>query len=295
MAITDICFLFNTQSNSGKALGREQELRQQVNLRWPDADIINTGADEYFWSDLQHRLRGYKTLVACGGDGTVHRTGNLAARLGAVLGIVPMGSGNDFAHMMGIPKILPDALDHLLKNDPRPIDLIKVDGDLDCFCLNTAGIGLDGLANHHTELYKRTLGRAAYAAGALKAVKEITGTRMSVTTDGTKRTGKFLMVTACNGKREGGSFWVAPNAEPDDGLIDLLIVKPMRLPLLLMALPMFLISGPERMFNINRTRCKKIEVICREPVYMHVDGEYSSTHVKQLVFQVKPSALKVIA
>jgi diacylglycerol kinase (ATP) len=295
MATSDICFLFNAFSNSGKTTSLEQEFRYHVRIRWPDAKIIKTKPDEIFWSGLQNRLQGTDTIVACGGDGTVHHAGNLAVKLGAILGVIPIGSGNDFAHLLEIPHSLTKALDHLKTSGTRWIDLIKIDGDIQCYCLNTAGVGLDGLANHYTEIYKKKIGKAGYVAGALKAVFKSIGIEMALTIDEKKSGEKLLMVTACNGKREGGSFRVAPDASPDDGLIDLLRLRPMMLPALLIALPAFMLYGPTEVFSIERTRCKRLEIQCAQPVHIHVDGEYSDVKIRNVIFQIKPSALQVIA
>lgn len=295
MANSDICFLFNAYSNSGKATSLEHELRYQINERWPDAEFIKTETNETYWMNLQDSLKGTKTVVACGGDGTVHRVGNLALKLGAALGVIPIGSGNDFAHMIEIPSSLPDSIDHLQTSGVRFIDLIKISGDIECFCLNTTGIGLDGLANHYTEIYKPNIGKAGYAAGAIKAVLKRSNIYMSLSIDSEKRAENLLMLTACNGQREGGNFWVAPDAQADDGVIDLLMIKPMKLPLLLVALPMFLIPSSKDFLNIERHQCKKLEISCDNPVHVHVDGEYSNVRIQHLIFQIEASALMVVA
>jgi len=295
MATSDICFLFNAYSNSGNAISREQELHNQINIRWPNAEFIKTESDDAFWDDLHNRLQGVSTIVACGGDGTVHRAGNLALKLGANLGVIPIGSGNDFAHLMKIPKSMSGSLEHLQTSGVRLIDLIKIDGDLQCYCLNTAGIGLDGLANDYTDIYKPKIGKAGYVAGALKAIFKCTEVDMLLSVDSEISEENLLMITACNGQREGGNFWVTPNAKPGDGLMDLLMIKPMPLPALLFALPLFMIASPNKWFNIERRRCKKLEITCSHPVYIHVDGEYSGMPVHHIKFQIKQSALKVIA
>lgn len=295
MATSNICFLFNAFSNSGKAISIEQELHKQIEKRWPDAKFIKTKPDESFWCDLKNRLKGITIIIACGGDGTVHRAGNLAVKLNAVLGIIPIGSGNDFAHMMNIPKSLTDSLNHLQTSGNRSIDLIKISGDLQCYCLNTAGVGLDGLANHYTNIYKPKIGKAGYAAGALKAVFDSSEIDLSLCIDGKNRKEKLLMLTACNGSREGGNFRVAPNAEPDDGRIDLLMINPMSLPARLVALPLFMISSPDKFFNIERHQCKMLRISSKQPFYIHVDGEYSDIPLHNLRFQIIPSALHVIA
>ena len=295
MATPDICFLFNAWSNSGLSLRREQSIRNQVKQRWPEAEFILTEPGNKFWETLAEQLNGVSTIVACGGDGTVHKAGNLAIRLNATLGVIPIGSGNDFAHMLNIPKSLPAALGFLSLPNRRTIDVLKIEGDVECFCLNTAGVGLDGMANHYTNRYKQTIGKAGYLAGSLKAVFINHDARFQITVDGVNHTDSYLMVTACNGQREGGSFWVAPDARPADGLIDLFMIRPMSTTALLLALPLFLISRSERLIDRERYRCKKIDLRCEEPIHIHIDGEYSDKKIQAVTIEIVESALQVIA
>lgn len=291
----DTCFLFNPYSNSGKTLKKEQELRKHINDRWPNSRFIKTEPGENFWDELPTRLQNAKRIIACGGDGTVHRAGNLAIKLNAELGVIPLGSGNDFAHALQIPIPLKRAIGHLQSSGTRAIDVIKVDGDLECYCLNTAGIGLDGLANLYTNIYKQKIGKAGYIVGALKAVFNRSVIEMCLFVDQQKSIEKLLMITACNGNREGGNFTVAPDAEVDDGLIDLLVVRPMNLPTLLAALPIFMSTFSHNQFRIKRLKCKSIQVKCKTPAYVHVDGEHSKYPIQNLSLQIQEAKLRVIA
>lgn len=294
MAIPDICFLFNSYSNSGKSIRREHVLRQEINRRWPNAKFILTQANNSFWDKLKKELKEVPIIVACGGDGTVHKAGNLAIQIGACLGVIPIGSGNDFAHMLGIPKSIATSLNIITRKNLQYIDVIKLEGDIQCYCLNTTGVGLDGLANHYTNVYKKRIGKAGYLAGAIKAVFKNRSEDYIISIDGVNRTKRCEMITFCNGQREGGSFWVAPQADPKDGLIDVLVLLPMTKTTLLSALPVFLFSGSERFINRKRLRCKKIDLQCARPNYIHVDGEYSNTKIQHITLSIQKSALQVI-
>ena len=295
MASSDICFLFNAHSNSGRSGRRERDLRHRIKSEWPKAEFIITETGESFWEALPNQLRGVSTIVACGGDGTVHKAGNLAVEINATLGVIPIGSGNDFAHILNIPKSLPAAFNHLSRSGRRRIDIIKIEGDIECYCLNTAGIGLDGLGNHYTNIYKEKIGKAGYFAGAIKAIFASREFELSLSIDGESRTERVLMVTSCNGRREGGSFWVAPNAESDDGMIDLLLLHHMPKPALLLAMPVFLFSGPDWFVKSERHRCKIVDIECDRPEFIHVDGEYSETKIQHLKLSIQETALQVIA
>ena len=292
---SETCFIFNPASNSGRLSSSETAIRTLVNTHLPEASFICSQPNRSFWRKLPQRLSRCTRLIACGGDGTVHHTGNVAVNIGAALGIIPIGSGNDFAHLMGIPRSIPTAFKKILSNKIRLVDLIKVEGDLNCYCLNTAGIGLDGQANHYTNIYKKRMGKAGYIAGALRAITSAESIQMEIEIDGKKAERSLLMATICNGKREGGNFWVAPGACPDDGLADLLLLEPTPIQKILLDPPSILTSGNFKRIHASRERCRSIDVTCNSPTFIHVDGEYSDYPIHHCTFSVQPSALTVIA
>lgn len=291
-----IQFLFNPQSCSGRAGAIEQTLRARIKESWPLARFVVTKPETTFWSEAPAIFSGKDYLIACGGDGTVHRAGNLAAETGAALGIVPLGSGNDFAEALGLPSDPWQALDHLQAAVIRKTDLLKIEGDLNCYCLNTTGFGLDGLASHYTESWKPYLGKAAYHSGALRAVFQSSTINAKMTIDDARPEQKrLLMLTACNGFREGGRFVVAPDAMTDDGEMDLLSVRPVNKIKILKLLPKFINSFPEPMSAFTQKRCSRLRVLFDEPVPVHVDGEYSGTYVQNISISVLPGKLGVLA
>lgn len=291
---SEICFIFNPASNSGRRLSSEAEIRALIQQHLPNASLIYSQADRSFWNELPQRVSRCSKLIACGGDGTVHHTGNVAAKTGAALGVIPIGSGNDFAELMDIPLSISDAFNRILAGEVRRIDLIKVGGDLNCVCLNSAGIGLDGRANFYTNIYKRRLGKAGYIAGALRAIIKARSIAMEIRTDSNVIDKQLLMATVCNGRREGGSFWVAPDALPDDGLADVLLLEPTPVSKILKDLPAILRNGRFKRVHASRRRCRSVEVTCAQPACIHVDGEYSDRQVRHVTFNTEPAALTVI-
>lgn len=291
----NILFLFNPQSCSGKSRDIEQRLRTGIMQIWPGAEFITTSKDPSFWTEIPSRFPAKKFLIACGGDGTVHQAGNLAANTGAVLGIIPLGSGNDFAAAVGIPTDPLRALEHLRVAEIKKTDLLEIEGDMECFCLNTTGIGLDGLANHFTELSKPFLGKAAYHAGAIRSVLQSKPFEAEITLDGSISTQRLLMLTVCNGFREGGRFVVAPDAKTDDGKMNFLCVYPANKLKLLALLPKFVHRFPKPMDIFSQAQCKVMKVKLDEPAPLHIDGEYSGEHVQNLSITVLQQKLRVLA
>jgi diacylglycerol kinase (ATP) len=290
------CFIFNPSANGGRAARKEKTLKSAVMKHWPDAEWMVTRADNSTWPKLREEIGHFNLLVACGGDGTVHKAGNLAADAGCTLGVIPLGSGNDFAKMNNIPESAGSALEKLKANKATEVDLIHCSGDISCWCLNTFGFGLDGLANYYTNFYKQYIGKSGYLPGALRAamVSKPVEFKLKIDDAGEKAE-SLIMLTACNGFREGGRFIVAPDAVINDGKLNLLMVKPMNKLRLLITLPQFINRFPRNHKKIRSAECAKLELKSDEPVYIHVDGEFSGRQVRHIKLEAKKQILKLIS
>jgi YegS/Rv2252/BmrU family lipid kinase len=171
---------------------------------------------------------GDRTLVVVGGDGsvhtavaTLHRRGELSAD--RPLGLVPLGTGNDLARTLGIPLEPASAARALLSGRPRRLDLVlDDDGGV---VVNAVHLGVGAEAAERAGAFKDRLGRAAYAVGGVLAGATATGWDLEVEVDGeTVHTDDpVLMVGVANGRTIGGGSELAPDAEPDDGLLDVVI------------------------------------------------------------------------
>lgn len=289
------CFIFNPSANGGRAVRQETKLISGLSKYWPDAEWIVTRPDNQTWAKLGSKTDQYDLLVACGGDGTVHKTGNLAAKAGSALGVIPLGSGNDFAKMNNIPESIDSAIELLRNHTIKEIDLILCSGDINCWCLNTIGFGLDGLANYYTNYYKQYISKSGYLPGALQSALKSKPKKLALKMDGNnERIEYLLMLTACNGFREGGRFLVAPDAVIDDGKMNLLKVLPMNKLSLLTALPQFVNRFPVNHKHIETCTCKTLKLSSDEPIALHVDGEYSGVEVKNIRLEVKKRAVRLL-
>ncbi|MEX2503705.1 MAG: diacylglycerol kinase family protein [Egicoccus sp.] len=171
---------------------------------------------------------GERTLVVCGGDGSLHvAVGKLRAadRLDVPVGLVPLGTGNDFARAVGVPLEDPEAaVEHLLANVARPMDLlVGTDGRA---CVNALHLGLGATAAARADAMKDTLDDLAYPLGAILAGLTAGGTPVRVEVDGdVVADGAALLVAVCNGTGFGGGARIAPDADPSDGLLDVVVVQ----------------------------------------------------------------------
>lgn len=289
-----ICFIINPTANRNRSVKHFSSLKKEIGLRWTDAEIVMTTADKPVIELAREKSESNDIIVACGGDGTVSQVANGLVGSNAALGVVPIGSGNDFVKSMHLNKTIPECLDILRAGFTTEIDLIRFEGDEEGWCVNTIGMGLDGLANYHARRSVFLKGFLMYAVGALKACFSFRGARMTLKIDGREKTNEYLMITLCNGKWEGGQFYIAPEAVMDDGLLDLLTVEKLPLYLILTYLPRFKTGPKKSMRGIQSLRCKKLELHSDKPIYVHSDGEHISGSVHDLRLTVVEKALRVV-
>lgn len=285
--------IYNPKANGGKATGIENRLKTLAEKCLPGSIFIRTEHHDRFWSRINERLKEADWVIACGGDGTVHQICNQIAGRNITLGAIPIGNGNDFSEMLGMPSIPEECMHIFKRGKTKAIDLIKCQGDLNCWCINTLGMGLDGLANRYTQSYKQHFGSAAYILGAIKSALVSRPAEMIMKLDGHLSRTRLLMLTVCNGFREGGRFIVATDARLDDGYMDILKLNPMNKLQLLISLPRFIHRFPQHFSKAGIQKSKVADLDFKKPVAIHVDGEYSKKNIQHLRLKCIPKVQKV--
>ncbi len=292
-----ICFLYNPSAGRGGSVRKLERIKQLANTIWSDPHFKKTENGEDLKKFVREQAGHYDILVACGGDGTVNLVINELSeqeRKGLTFGLIPLGSGNDFANAIGMPDDI-DAVMDILKHDKRrATDLIRFRGDIDRWCANTLGFGLDGWANFYASDIKWLRGQFVYIYGVLKAVWKFRGTEVNIQADDRKISRKLLMITICNGREEGGGFKVAPEADNTDGWIDLLLIDKMSIPRILWYLPKFIFQPGKKLKGVERLKCKKLRLVANSTVAVHCDGESLGTDIRTLSAEIKPGLLNMI-
>ena len=171
---------------------------------------------------------GSRRIVVAGGDGSLHAVMSVLHRrnqLGsAVVALLPLGTGNDFARGVGIPLDPEEAARVIVKGDLHRVDLI-----VDCLgevVVNNVHIGVGAQASHNAHRIKKVLGRAGYALGALKAAVKPPFLRLRIEVDDhvvADFAHPILMVAIGNGSRVGGGAAITPEADPKDGRLDVMV------------------------------------------------------------------------
>jgi diacylglycerol kinase (ATP) len=252
----------------------------------------------------QAALDGYDVVVAVGGDGTVHEVVNGLMRVPAerrpVLGIVPVGSGNDFAHASGIP-LRPDyALHHALKGEPRAIDIgvLRAEKGRQEYWNNTLGIGFDTVVTIRSHRLPMLRGFIMYLTAVVQTIiLNFTPAQLKIHTDREDWDENTLMLTICNGPREGGGFLVAPGAKVDDGIFNYASVRKISRPMMFRLLPEVMKGTHGRFACVRTGDLTRLTLVSDKPLYIHTDGEIFTdfaSNLRGIEVEMLPGALRVV-
>lgn len=240
-------------------------------------------------------------LIVCGGDGTVNEAVNGLGRAGfpegVTLALLPSGTGNDLAATLCIPED-PDGAEGVIRqNRVRTLDIARVssEGVGEHFFVNVATGGLGAEVSDTTEgEYKKRWGKLAYLRASLEVARDFDVRDMTLTLDGEEHTMRALNMAVGNCRYAGGGWPAAPRANPEDGLLDVVVIQDIGLPELLKLAPAALARADyldtEGVFF---ARAKEIHVETTPPgLEFNADGELIGD--VPVSFSVMPRALKVI-
>ena len=248
--------------------------------------------------------QGYDMVIAMGGDGTVHEVVNGLMKVSGekrpVLGVVPAGSGNDFAHAIGVPTKSDHALVHALDREPSVVDLGRMTdehGKQEYFD-NTTGIGFDSVVTIRSHKLPVLRGFLMYLTAVIQTILlNHNAITMEIETEDQKWVQSNLLLTMCNGPREGGGFMMAPEAKIDDGILHYAMIKKVSRPMMFRLIPEVMNGTHGRFQQVTMGSCTRMRVSADRPMYIHCDGEIYSgfgTDVRNVTFEVLPGALRVV-
>lgn len=288
-------FILNPSANRTRALASREWLQKQIDLYWPGSILEVTSSKSDISRAVKSVSGGCDVVIACGGDGTVNEVFSHCLSYNLIVGVIPMGSGNDFAKAAGFSTDKEFAVKQLIHAQPCAIDYIRYQTNVgQGYMFNTMGLGLDGQINHIASGIQYLKGALIYVYAALKSILSVRSALCSITIDGRSMSDNLVMVTLANGGVEGGNFRVAPHASNRDGQVDLLLLPNMPVWKLLPLLPLFLLGKQQWYDSIRFDRGREIRVTSEIPWPLHVDGEQCGLEVTQLYAVVHPSSLRVL-
>ncbi len=241
---------------------------------------------------------GCRQVVVVGGDGTVHEAVNgiLRADTGSALGLIPLGTGNDFAKAVGLPLDWRQSCDRVvqqIRTGPRRIDAARCN---DFFFANGIGVGLDARVTQASEKLKWLPGSLSYVAALAKVMIDgIPRTVARITHDGVRLQQDVSLISVCNGQYIGGVFFIAPAAVNDDGLLQMVVARGVNRRQVIRLAPRVMkgthTDAPEAGFIDGRRFTIELE----DPMPVEADGEVRYTDARRLEIEILAGALPVLA
>lgn len=257
-----------------------------------DIDIVETKHAGHASEIAREMLmEDIDALVAVGGDGTINEVASEIIYSDVALGIVPGGSGNGLSMHMGIGRNTKRALQKIIDFNVNTIDTAKVN---DQVYVNMAGIGIDGLVAYKTKLNSKR-GFSNYFKGAILEGLKYKNQTYKVEIDGEEFEGKFLSVNAANGSMFGYNFYIAPQADTRDGMIDTLIIHDAHKIDYFGNAWRFWAKRIHKSKLASTSKTSSLKITTFEDSHMHIDGEGYPCKAGEYCFTVMPDSLKIIS
>jgi YegS/Rv2252/BmrU family lipid kinase len=227
--------------------------------------------------------------VVMSGDGLIGQVGGALADTGSAMGIVPGGRGNDLARVLGIPDDADGAVEVLATGRPREIDVGEVDGRR---FLGIASCGFDSEANRIANEAKWIKGHLVYAYAALRALAAWTPATFTLDLDGDRKQVTGYTVAAANNKAYGGGMFAAPDAELDDGLLDVGATGNVGKLRFLSGLRKIFDGEHREVLAVQTWRAAEVRIDADRPFAVYADGDPLAE--LPATVRVLPRALRVI-
>jgi diacylglycerol kinase (ATP) len=232
----------------------------------------------------------YDAVVSVGGDGTLLEVANGLMGSDVLLGVIPAGSGNDFARTIGIKSTIRDALRVIRKKKSRLIDVGRIK---DNFFLNVASIGFDAEIIYDLLKYRKIFpGRAAYYMAAFFKFLTYKDKEITLTIDGEKIQSKILLVAIANGNYYGGGMKVNPNGMLDDGYFNVIVIGSVPRYKFPFHIFKFIKGDYQDLPYVTTYRCKEVSIESKDRLPINADGDILGT--TPVLFNINPLALRII-
>jgi diacylglycerol kinase (ATP) len=265
--------IYNPAAGRGRARRHVREIEEYLRSRGARADCEpSTGPDDLVRIAAESSRAGYDRVVVCGGDGTL----NLALRefdlAQGTLALIPTGSGDDFARVMGIPRRnIKAACDIALHGRIREVDVALANN---LRYLGVAGLGFDSeVADFANRNAKFLRGSAVYLYAILRVLPAFTPRPVRLRTESGTRDERIMFAAIGNTRQYGGGIRITPDALVDDGLLDLCVVHETTRVELLKTLPKAYTGAHVKSAFVEMARGREFHFESDQPMAVYADGE----------------------
>jgi YegS/Rv2252/BmrU family lipid kinase len=302
--MADTFVIVNPASGSGRTGRRWPGLDARMRAEGGEFDVEFTREPGH----AEHLARaaalgGMKTVIVVGGDGTLNEVVNglIAddAPVGdAAVGILPVGTASDFARALGLPRDpLAAAIYLMRKAQPQPLDVGRVDcvrGEQPAtrYFVNIAGLGFDGEVADRVNRSGKSAGTLVYQTMLLRSLAAYQNKDVTLAVDGRVIAGMMNSVVVANARYFGGGMFVAPNAQWDDGLFDVIVLGDFGKLEVVANMPRLYRGTHLTHPKVTELRARRVRVEAQERMFLQAEGELIGE--APATFTLLPQALKVL-
>jgi diacylglycerol kinase (ATP) len=286
--------------NPAAGRGCGAKMRAPIAAALPHAELLETNhAGHATELASQAVARGADLVIAAGGDGTLGEVLNGIISTQARLGILPVGTGNDFARTLGIGADFNLALKTLKNGAPKAVDVGHVTiGDQTRYFLNVAGAGFDSrcatrINEHRPKVLASLSGPTAYIVAVLSELRCYQTTQIRLELDGRIVESRAILCAIANAQSYGGGMKVAPDADLCDGLFDVCLIKDISALGFLRAFPGVFAGKHIHHPQVEMFRATQVKLYSEPPLPVLVDGDILG--ISPASFEMVPRGIEVIA
>jgi YegS/Rv2252/BmrU family lipid kinase len=292
MSSAPICLIVNPAAGGGRAGRAAPDVVRALRGHGLQVRRADTRGLEHARELAVDAARSGETAVTLGGDGLAGAVADaLRAVPGAILGVLPGGRGNDLARVLGIPLDPIAACATIAAGAPQPMDVGEIEGTA---FVGIASAGFDSDANRIANLAPSRLGNLVYAYGALRALWSWRPAHFEVQLlpDGERVGFTGYTVAVANSRAYGGGMMLAPDAELDDGLLDVVLIEAVPKWRFLANLPKVFKGVHVRLPEVRVLRAREVAISADRPFTMYADGD----PIGELPVHVRavPAAVRVL-
>lgn len=283
-------FIINPTAKSGRVMSVWQQVVMELETRQICYEYIVSATAEQVGELAQAAVQKGYVVVGVGGDGTISRIAGALAGKNAVFGLIPAGTGNDFARSFVIPTEPRAAVEVLLRGKTAAIDLGCINGHYFC---NVIGAGLDAqVVSDANNVFKRFSGSLAYLLALLRQLFVYRPRRVKITVNDQAIYVNAWLVAVANACYYGSGMMVAPQADPQDGYLDVVVVQNIPLLRFLRLFPQVYRGQHINNEAVRMWRAAQLTVESDEPLAIQVDGDLFG--VTPFKLEIQPGAVNFI-
>ncbi len=267
----------------------------------PQAEILVTRRPGHAEDLARERsMNTGQVVVAVGGDGTVHEVARGLVGARAMMAVLPLGSGNDFARMLHSPSEPARAVAWFAQAAARACDVGQVRVEraggeiIEAHFINSLGIGFEAEVAASAAQARVFRGLSRYLVAALAHLWTYQAPLMVLRYLGQVIEQPQFLVALGNGRSAGGGFRLTPNARIDDGMLDLCRADKLSLPRLIRILPSVLRGTHARFKGVYSDRIDRISIDCASGCGLHADGEVLATDAVRIEVSIFPGGIKIL-